>query len=217
MFRAIGFARAVVHTSAVMFLFMQGGYAAEKVAAEPLSGLTGSGPGGPHEGIKVHGHWTIDVRDPDGILVTHREFENALFDGAFLLGPLLGRTYTAGGWLLAVSGPCIAVSNICTLVESTDPFYTAGPSVFKTVTVNAPLPNTPGAGTLTLTGSFVAQIASQISQVSSGLENCAPTVAPAGCPAVASSNNFYFSKATIAPIAVTAGQAVQVTVVFSFS
>ena len=30
------------------------------------------------EGIKVHGHWTIDVRNPDGTLVTHREFENSL-------------------------------------------------------------------------------------------------------------------------------------------
>ena len=26
----------------------------------------------------MHGHWTIDVRNPDGTLVTHREFENAL-------------------------------------------------------------------------------------------------------------------------------------------
>jgi len=26
----------------------------------------------------VHGHWTIDVREPDGTLVSHNEFENAL-------------------------------------------------------------------------------------------------------------------------------------------
>src|SRR5437879_3747133 len=42
---------------------------AEQVAAAPA--------GGPQEGIQVHGAWTIDVREPDGTLVEHREFENA--------------------------------------------------------------------------------------------------------------------------------------------
>ena len=34
--------------------------------------------GGPQKGIKVYVHWTIEVRDPDGKLAAHREFENAL-------------------------------------------------------------------------------------------------------------------------------------------
>ena len=33
---------------------------------------------GPSEGIKVHGHWEMEVRNPDGTLVTRREFENEL-------------------------------------------------------------------------------------------------------------------------------------------
>ena len=33
---------------------------------------------GSHQGIKVHGHWTIEVRNPDGSVATHREFENSL-------------------------------------------------------------------------------------------------------------------------------------------
>lgn len=37
-----------------------------------------SGSSGRNEGIKVHGHWTIEVRDPDGRLAAHREFENSL-------------------------------------------------------------------------------------------------------------------------------------------
>jgi hypothetical protein len=36
---------------------------------------------GQHEGIKVHGYWRIDVLDPDGKLVSHTEFENALTQG----------------------------------------------------------------------------------------------------------------------------------------
>src|SRR2546428_3795116 len=48
--------------------------------------------GGQVEGIKVHGHWTIDVRNPDGKLVMHREFENALTaHGGGALFQLLGR------------------------------------------------------------------------------------------------------------------------------
>jgi len=34
--------------------------------------------GAPSEGIRVRGTWTIDVFDPDGTLVRHVEFENAL-------------------------------------------------------------------------------------------------------------------------------------------
>jgi len=34
--------------------------------------------------IKVHGHWTIEVRNPDGTLAEHREFENAYVGGTFL-------------------------------------------------------------------------------------------------------------------------------------
>jgi Na+-transporting methylmalonyl-CoA/oxaloacetate decarboxylase gamma subunit len=47
---------------------------------------------GTHEGIKVHGHWTIEVKNPDGKLVTHREFENSL-------APNNGRCYwQASSW-----------------------------------------------------------------------------------------------------------------------
>ena len=175
-------------------------------------------PGGQEEGIKVHGHWTIDVRNRDGKLVTHREFENSLQDGRYILGPLLGRANTAGNWLVFVFGPCPVVLNLnyCIVAESTETYY-QGSGVFNTLTVNAPVSPNAGAGTVTLSGTFTAQIAAQISDLRTGLETCAPTVAPASCPALATNLGFYFSHATIAPIAVTVGQLVQVTVVYSFS
>lgn len=54
-----------------------------------------------HEGIKVHGHWTIEVRNSDGTLATHREFENSLTQstGSPLLANLLntvGQTSVPG-------------------------------------------------------------------------------------------------------------------------
>jgi hypothetical protein len=54
-------------------------------------------PGGKSEGIKVHGHWIIDVRNPDGTLATHREFENSLqISGATALVNFLARTRVVG-------------------------------------------------------------------------------------------------------------------------
>jgi membrane-bound inhibitor of C-type lysozyme len=58
-----------------------------------------------HEGITVHGHWAIEVRNPDGKLVSHREFENGLDYGAVQLSALLGRTATAGSWMVELADP----------------------------------------------------------------------------------------------------------------
>ena len=33
------------------------------------------------EGIKVHGRWVIEVRNPDGSVAQHREFNNSLHSG----------------------------------------------------------------------------------------------------------------------------------------
>ena len=44
-------------------------------ASEPVASEDAPGPS---EGIKVHGSWTIDVLEPDGTLVSHVEFQNAL-------------------------------------------------------------------------------------------------------------------------------------------
>lgn len=46
---------------------------------------------GAHEGITVHGHWTIEVRNPDGSVVRHVEFENSLDPGFSLPNPTAGQ------------------------------------------------------------------------------------------------------------------------------
>lgn len=65
---------------------------------------------GRHEGIKVHGHWTIEVRNSDGTVVTHREFENSLMSGgATTLASFLTGSQTFAYWSLDLSGapqPC---------------------------------------------------------------------------------------------------------------
>jgi hypothetical protein len=50
---------------------------------------------GSHQGIKVHGHWTIEVHNLDGSLVRHVEFENSLAPGF---------SFTVGSTTTQVSG-----------------------------------------------------------------------------------------------------------------
>jgi hypothetical protein len=52
--------------------------ATPNLVAEPGTPVEQSTTKGQQEGIKIHGHWTIEVKNPDGSVVTHREFENSL-------------------------------------------------------------------------------------------------------------------------------------------
>ncbi len=60
--------------------------------------------GGMNTGIKVHGHWTINILTKDGKLVSHHEFENNLAYGAPILSNLLGGTATMGGVAILLGG-----------------------------------------------------------------------------------------------------------------
>jgi hypothetical protein len=96
-------ARAASVAAAVSLTFLTMAAAQEKPA------------GGPSEGIKVHGHWTIEIRNPDGSLVSHSEFENALvpIQGPELLAGVLANQLNVSSWELFLSdgspdgrGPC---------------------------------------------------------------------------------------------------------------
>src|SRR5437016_12739869 len=98
--------------------------------------------GAQKEGIKVHGHWTIDVRNPDGTLVTHREFENALlFIGQLALATLMGRQATTGLWFIMLEPcpvPCIAPWNSkgSGIIAEPNSLFSASPFVSKNLTVS---------------------------------------------------------------------------------
>lgn len=70
--------------------------------AKPSRGQERKGPpaSGTQQGVRVHGHWIIEIRNPDGSQVSRREFENA-FVGAGAIIPLLDPTSNAvkpAGW-----------------------------------------------------------------------------------------------------------------------
>jgi hypothetical protein len=86
--------------------------ATAKAAANPSAEAPSSG--WMNTGVKVHGHWTIVVRNPDGTVTDRRDFENSLaFGGAYLLQNILGGTVTPGAWAISLgaqlpgnTGPC---------------------------------------------------------------------------------------------------------------
>jgi hypothetical protein len=101
-------------------------YTGAKRMAEEEETAKPSKPGS--EGIKVHGHWVIDVRNADGTLVRHKDFENSLVtqgigtaSGDQLMAGLLSGNVTAGD-------PAIAfVSTLGPAATANDPTTYCGP------------------------------------------------------------------------------------------
>lgn len=175
---------------------------------------------GPVEGLRVHGHWTIEVRNPDGKLVNRQEFENALSIGGgdTHLVNVLGRTRTAGTWQVRAIGnvnqiceSSPGVPSDCFIVESTDSLP-AGGNIFKTLTA------TVSGSTLVLNGSVIAQRNGDVNVVTTGDNHCSNSVSPASCSGGSALNTSAFTGTVLAtPIPVQNGQQVQVRVVISFS
>jgi len=89
-------------------------------AIEPASSSTKPPSQGSHEATTVHGYWTIEVRNPDGKVATHLEFENQICTtfvdpassetvpgGDSTLSSLLAGTASPGGWsiILGIQEP----------------------------------------------------------------------------------------------------------------
>lgn len=163
--------------------------------------------------IKVHGHWTIDVKNPDGTLSARHEFENALqAAGALKMASFLGRVSAPGLWYVLLysptgTPPCVQSGVPCILSENRVLDPTGGD-----LAVSVPISG-PNQDKLVLTGSFTSPDARSFFRAFSALNVCAP-VAP-GCQSGAGDHSFTMKDFT--PIPVQAGQIVQVTVVISFS
>lgn len=185
--------------------------------------------GGRDEGIKVHGHWTIEVRNPDGEVVTHREFENGLVLGAqggnVFLAQILGRQNTVGAWevLLYGSFGYIYIDELSSPLAIS---CVGGPveSCSTNLAVSA------ASGTVTLAGSAVVPSAYGIEVVSvyTSVYICNATSTPQACPTSSpppgvvpadgfTSRNLDGVNGDPAPVPVSPGQTVAVTVTFSFS
>lgn len=190
--------------------------------------------GAPREGITVHGHWVIDVRNPDGSLASHLEFENRLalpgdepFGGAGnrILAALLGRSSSAGVWEIQLHGINVdlcqdlgaPVVNGCVITEPLAP--TVAANYFKNLTMTTDLQ----AGTVTLKGTARTNSCSgcgplPVTHVNTALRTCAAASAPSS-PCTANQGGGVFTKTEVPdpkPL-VNFNQSVDVTVIISFS
>jgi hypothetical protein len=209
-------------------------------AQSPAKATASSQGGGQKEAIKVHGHWTIEVRNPDGKLVTHREFENGLtLQGKDGLIRLLGRQITNGAWhvgLANTSGnhPCeypgsgggSATATPCQILEPSfwAPAVVNSPYFFKTLILTLP-----DSGGLVLTGTATAARNGAIDLVSTRIYNCPPNNGPQTCASTNTIGQFEFTEKQLAQpvngscpdpacaVNVVKGQIIQVTVIISFS
>jgi hypothetical protein len=186
---------------------------------------------GPQEGIKVHGHWTIEVSNPDGRVVSHREFENGLVPGTFL-NSILARTQTVGFWTIYLNALACTYSYPnpnYPLININEPGY----CYLNEFSISLPPSFQPAGGVVTssisgnnfvLNGLMTATYSGLITVVSTFNLPYPPTCSPSSIAAENCGGQplfqfpTAFTSTTLAtPIQVSAGQTVAVTVNISFS
>lgn len=188
----------------------------QAIAPAPVATSSGEvAPSGPGvEGIKVSGHWTIEVRETDGKLVSHTEFENALaVNGQESLARFLARDKTPGLWSINLIGstgnePCL--SNIPTNCYISEAAESANwPNGFKNLAVSF------NSTVARLSGTATAQRNGNVATVQTNVGRCENTTAAAS-PCQYSGMPFT-SKTLPTPVSVLLNQQVAVTVDISFN
>ena len=215
-------------------------------AVQPIPELFAKQPGtGTHESVTVHGHWVIDVRNPDGSLAQHRDFENSLESSAQgTLAGLIGGQFSMGNMMIAMGysgaqGPCQATVSFpgwCAVVVnlSTHPAvdycsaYVCAPTLTETFNSGT---NYAGPYNLVLTGSITANAAGTVNSVYTIFGSCAnipfggngpttfSTTSPANCATGVGTPNYWvgpLTQANIPGVSVSSGQIIQVTVTLTF-
>ena len=201
---------------AAVVLAVTGGFGATTAAQErpaassaaPQDVKTADGFG---HGIKVHGRWTIEVRNPDGSLVSRQEFDNALVrhsqlgGGAHVFGGDRALTNFVMGFPMESNWRIVLADSID---ENTNSWFVGGAcdGVCRMAVTKGFSPNQDAQ----LTGSVtVGQTAGQDGR----------RIGVVGTEIVDSGTGVYiFSTRVLSqPVTIAPGQIVQVKVVFSFS
>jgi hypothetical protein len=184
-----------------------------------------------HQGIKVHGHRKIVVKNPDGSIALTREFENSLTSkgGGILASLLVGGNvvpyYPVSSGIgidLMSSGTSICGTTNCIMVPSN----TLGVGGQCTVngyscstTTSTATVGGANNGVLTLAGQFAATQSGTITSVASIVGGCLAGTSSTACEQTANQGGLagLFTSTNITAITVNAGQLVQATVTISFS
>jgi hypothetical protein len=182
---------------------------------------TNHAPGAKVEHIRVEGHWKLEVRNPDGTLVSVRRFHNDPANAAQAIATILGRAYSPGFWWITLgsstgAGPACVQSGtpvFCRLFVANDTgsFATAANS-FKTLVAS----NSNVQSQITLTGDMTAQRDGDVNTVASQLSVCSTATAP---NAPCGTFQFWpFTTRTLgSPVSLVTGQHLLVTVTLTFT
>ena len=188
-------------------------------------------PAGPQEGVQVHGHWIIEVTEPDGRFVSRSEFDNDLVTqfgvgGRTTLVKILARENSAGFWRVDLRGntgahPCntgFGGTAECIISElpAFHNFVTTINNYFPGLTAERGDPLSSNADELVLTGSVAVQNSTDITRVDTKLQLCPADQAPDDLFCTGPQNRFT-EKTLGTPVPVLANQVVNVTVILSFS
>ena len=212
---------ATVAAVFVVALGTSAGMAAAQIAAVdgPVE-QTQKGSDGVQDGIKLHGNWVLDVRNPDGTLVRHSEFKNSLMaTGQAGLAKLL-RGLPFYAWVVTFNESRVInateiLPDLCAAVglqqgigqiNVSEPGGPHGPGdgicFVSTLSVAAP------GNQLVMTGSFTVTRAGDIQRVVTHLQTKGGALA----------DSYRFTMATLpTPLPVAQGQIVQFTYTLSFS
>jgi hypothetical protein len=182
------FQRRLASVTAVLLMLSAGQVGrAQQSASRPLNAAASAES--LHEGtdgaIKVHGHWAIDLRNPDGTLADRREFENSLAvqqgGDALLIGMLAGY-YVPGDFGILLQGAACGTADPgggCAIVKSLSampgslicrPGNVAACSA--SLTYNFVLAPSSGSTSIVLAGSVAAPNTGTITTVSTFFNGC---------------------------------------------
>ena len=197
-------------------------------AQAPTGSTPSSHGGGQKEGLKVHGYWVIEVRNPNGRLVSRTEFENALASQRTLIS-VLSRTSTMGLWEVdlmsrasdspwgTTAGGIFNGPNAGRITESGQ-----GPNVYATLTLSKNIDNS-----IVLSGNATAVQNGSIGRVATSVGSCESAFTGAcsyyafslqgSLLADAAYDGATMTRTLIDPIPIVQGQIIQVKVVISFS
>jgi hypothetical protein len=207
----------------------------------PAQPATATPSGGNHEGVKMHGHWVIDVKNPDGTIAQHRDFENTITGyGQELLAGLMSGYIVPSDYAIflapAVNGNvpcavpqgfqgCVIVRSLTTLPASAIcPYYTCFTGLTLTPTL---IDNASTGSAIVLAGTFTATQAGTIDGVTLEYGTCPAnissvtaltTISPSTCSTTPGSGGYRpLSSAGVSLVNVVQSQIVQVTVTITFS
>jgi len=169
------------------------------------------------QGVKVHGWWTVTVKNPDGTVADQRQFENSLTsDGATLLTDILMGTSTPGAWTVELSGNACSGSSHCYILDDrSQEDVSSFASYFKTLSVAAS--STTHGDVLVLSGYATASQDGSVTAVSTALYACSGDDAASACVASGLPSREVTEASLSSPISVIQNQQIAVKVVISFS